>query len=84
MPKKKSKKDVMYLAVIEYSGYELKALSKTAAGAKKTIIDDLKRMAKSTGGKIETRFEGDISPAKFWEYMGAGVIELPLDTVVWP
>lgn len=84
--KTKAKTTVVYLASIEFSGYELRCCAETEAKAKKAVLAEMRRCNKRDYGdtKCRTRWEGDMTVEKFWEYVGGSVTEMPLGKVVWP
>jgi len=84
--KSKAKTGVVYLATIEYTGYELRCCAETEEEAKKAVLAEMRRCNKRDFGstKAPTRFAGDMTAEEFWEYAGGNVTEMPMGKVVWP
>lgn len=84
--KTKPKTGVVYLATIEFGGYELRCCAETPEAAKNAVLKEMRRCNKRDYGhtRCTTRFDGEMTVDKFWEYVGAHVTEMPLGKVVWP
>lgn len=78
--------NIVYLATVEYRGYELRCCAATEEAARKAILEEIRRCNRRDHGGDECpmRYEGDMGPERFWEYMGGHVTEMPLGDVVWP
>lgn len=84
--RRKAVAGVVYLATVEYGGYDLRCCAETEEKAKAAVLAEIRRCNKREFGstKCPTRFDGDMTPERFWEYMGGHVTEMPLGKVVWP
>jgi len=83
---RKAKAATVYLATIEYMGYELRCCADTEEAAKEAVLAEIRRCNKWEHGstRCSTRFDGDVTAERFWEYVGGHVTEMPLGKVVWP